>query len=482
MIKNGSTPKQKAKKATTPATTSKTHPVLAQSGMRDNEGFAKLRGYNIEYFIQKLSVTLGRTVPLTREKLEKKQLEKKEAGEDEKTQLLKFLLQEQEVDIPLGPYKNISRKHARISYNFALKCFELFVLSKNGAKVDGKYYDQNSPAIRLHNGSEVQLGDAFFIFQLPSTGSDSYLQKSTSQRIIQQQNQLAQQKKATANAKVIKTAKVATLDKPNVSYATMIAQALASSPNRTLSLQQIYQWISDTYPYYTQAEVGWKSSVRHNLSHSKFFHKVPQEETEANQRGIYMLNPEYEEDLLQGLTGRKLKNRVKEKEGEAAVAAVTTGQAAIGSTAAAASPQQATTGAALSTKKSKITVRKAIKRNNEQMDSASGQATETAAKRQKVSTPITQTMQPGMAFNMLPFAINPSSLAAQTLSESMPTFQFQPSQLHTQFQFLSQQQQQQQPQKSQQAMQPSQQQPQVQQASQQQQQQSQQASQPQQQQ
>jgi len=427
--------------------------------MRDNEGFAKLRGHNVEFFIQKLSVTLGRTMPFSKEKMDKKihQLDRKElltftngGGsnkryiDDEKSQQLRLLLQEQEVDVPLGPYKNISRFHARISYNFNGKFFELLVLSKNGVKVDGRYYGRDSGPVRLRNGSEVLIGDSYFVFQLPtannsaSSGSPASASSASmtsehaaavggqktgvASKIMQQQQQINMQKKNVIHAKPIKTNPSVSMDKPNVSYATMIAQALASTTNRTLSLQQIYQWISDTYPYYTQAEVGWKSSVRHNLSHSKFFHKVPQEETESNQRGIYTLNPEYEEDLLQGLTGRKLKNRIKEKEGADATPTTTSASSSPSVPSSPSTPRiQSTTATATAvaaaagkTSKKSATKRKLVKKESD----------DPAAKKQKsITTPaaapttpttttviapqsIQQAIQPGMAFaNMFPFAL-----------------------------------------------------------------------------
>lgn len=46
--------------------------------------------------------------------------------------------------------------------------------------------------------------------------------------------------------------------KPPHSYATLIAMAIASAPERKLSLNDIYTWISDTFPYYNRAGRGWK--------------------------------------------------------------------------------------------------------------------------------------------------------------------------------------------------------------------------------
>lgn len=48
--------------------------------------------------------------------------------------------------------------------------------------------------------------------------------------------------------------------KPPHSYATLIAMAIAAAPERKLSLNDIYTWISNTFPYYSRAGRGWKVS------------------------------------------------------------------------------------------------------------------------------------------------------------------------------------------------------------------------------
>lgn len=46
--------------------------------------------------------------------------------------------------------------------------------------------------------------------------------------------------------------------KPGYSYANLISLAINSSPERRMTLSEIYTWICDNFPYYRQAGGGWK--------------------------------------------------------------------------------------------------------------------------------------------------------------------------------------------------------------------------------
>jgi len=46
--------------------------------------------------------------------------------------------------------------------------------------------------------------------------------------------------------------------KPPFSYTNLISAAITSSPTRKMALSDIYQWISDRFPYYRHAAPGWK--------------------------------------------------------------------------------------------------------------------------------------------------------------------------------------------------------------------------------
>lgn len=50
--------------------------------------------------------------------------------------------------------------------------------------------------------------------------------------------------------------------------------AIEDSPGKALPVKEIYGWILDHFPFYKIAPIGWKNSVRHNLSLNKCFRKV----------------------------------------------------------------------------------------------------------------------------------------------------------------------------------------------------------------
>ncbi|KAJ1812339.1 hypothetical protein LPJ75_003697, partial [Coemansia sp. RSA 2598] len=103
------------------------------------QAYAKLEGPDFCYYVRSLEVSLGRHP----------------SGSHTDA-----------VDIDLGDSKAVSRRHARILYNFMSQSFELQVLGKNGCLVDDEYYARGQ-SVMLRHKMVIQIGDTEFAFLLP---------------------------------------------------------------------------------------------------------------------------------------------------------------------------------------------------------------------------------------------------------------------------------------------------------------------------
>lgn len=59
-------------------------------------------------------------------------------------------------------------------------------------------------------------------------------------------------------------------NKPPLSYASLIALAICSTPQRMMTLSSIYRWIEYTFPFYRTPEAkAWKASVNRKNQYSQ---------------------------------------------------------------------------------------------------------------------------------------------------------------------------------------------------------------------
>ncbi|KAG2145327.1 uncharacterized protein EDB93DRAFT_1064637, partial [Suillus bovinus] len=81
-------------------------------------------------------------------------------------------------------------------------------------------------------------------------------------------------------------------EKPNQPYPILIKLAIYGSPNKQLTLQEIYAALEDRFEWFKvrRNEKAWKNSIRHNLSLNKVFKHVPRAITEPGKGSYWQLD------------------------------------------------------------------------------------------------------------------------------------------------------------------------------------------------
>ncbi|KIO23167.1 hypothetical protein M407DRAFT_78362, partial [Tulasnella calospora MUT 4182] len=78
---------------------------------------------------------------------------------------------------------------------------------------------------------------------------------------------------------------------PPYPYSTIIRYAIEGSPRGMLTLAEIYEVVEARFPYYKNAGMGWKNSIRHNLSLNRIFEKKPRAITEPGKGAYWTIKP-----------------------------------------------------------------------------------------------------------------------------------------------------------------------------------------------
>ncbi|XP_073418202.1 forkhead box protein I1c-like [Dendrobates tinctorius] len=99
------------------------------------------------------------------------------------------------------------------------------------------------------------------------------------------------------------------LVKPQYSYSALIAMAIENSPQKKVTLSQIYHYVENYCTYHNKRKAGWQNSIRHNLSLNNCFKKVPRDERDPGKGNYWTLDPNCEKMFDNGNFRRKRKKR-----------------------------------------------------------------------------------------------------------------------------------------------------------------------------
>lgn len=317
------------------------------------QAYAKLAGPTWTYYVQMLSIVIGRT-----------------SDQEDK-----------DVQIDLSPSKVVSRRHACIQYNLKGRYWEMSILGRNGVRIDRVAHKDGS--VRLYSGNILDIGGVQMMFVLPDVTPQ--VAPNMKAAVLNQRNASSPNGKAkghghskslsntfdsdghlsslasaaaaaassapSAESSTVFDANgpaapapnmpypkgVAIITRPQVrgmyqgsqyifdqdlssddakdikppySYATMITQAIMSTNDMMMSLSDIYDWISSKYSFYRHSRSGWQNSIRHNLSLNKAFEKVPRKANEPGKGMKWQITPQFKEEFIRKAScGRLIKGR-----------------------------------------------------------------------------------------------------------------------------------------------------------------------------
>ena len=105
--------------------------------------------------------------------------------------------------------------------------------------------------------------------------------------------------------------------KPHYSYIALIAMAIQKARTGMVTLNDIYQYIIETFPFYRQNQQRWQNSIRHSLSFNDCFVKVPRSPDRPGKGSYWTLHNQAGNMFENGCYLRRQKRFKSDRSGQA---------------------------------------------------------------------------------------------------------------------------------------------------------------------
>ena len=134
--------------------------------------------------------------------------------------------------------------------------------------------------------------------------------------------QQQQQQQSASLANLFQNRRNYTHAKPHYSYIALIAMSIQKSKSGMVTLNDIYQFIMETFPFYRQNQQRWQNSIRHSLSFNDCFVKVPRSADRPGKGSYWTLHNQAGNMFENGCYLRRQKRFKCERDRLAAAAAL----------------------------------------------------------------------------------------------------------------------------------------------------------------
>ncbi|RCN31883.1 fork head domain protein, partial [Ancylostoma caninum] len=130
-------------------------------------------------------------------------------------------------------------------------------------------------------GISTSTSSSLMDSQLLALKSASFPSLACSLEPLAVKNEETEEEEITSSNKKSRKNRTKRQEKPPYSYIALIAMAIQKRPDKRATLAEIYTFLQEHFDFFRGEYVGWRNSIRHNLSLNDCFVKLPKEAEDA---------------------------------------------------------------------------------------------------------------------------------------------------------------------------------------------------------